>query len=66
MEAMQALLTTRPTTAAGCIAVLRYVAEYCTKIEATLFHDWIDPWNTAGQAFFPLIADAVEELAVQS
>ena len=63
--ALEALLCTKPTSAAGCAAVLRYVAGYCDHHHASLFKDFIDV-NWEGAAFMPLIADAIEAMAVQS
>lgn len=59
------LLTTRPTTLAGFAAVLRYVGKYCNEEEASLFHESVDPWNSLGAAYLPMIAAALETLVRQ-
>jgi hypothetical protein len=53
--ALVALLRTRPETLAGALAVLRYMADY-----ASMFHGWSNPLGSAGAAFLPMIADAIE------
>jgi hypothetical protein len=61
-RALADLLTTRPTTIAGCIAVLRHVdhhlAEY-EDVEARLLGNASDPVGSAGKAFLVMIADAL-------
>ncbi len=55
-----ALLRTKPETLAGALAVLRYVADWAGSNDAGLFHGWSDPHRSAGAAFLPMIADAIE------
>ena len=59
-DAREALLTTRPTTLAGCAAVLRYVASYDADHAISLF-DLAD-----GATFMRRIADAIEALATRA
>jgi hypothetical protein len=54
------LLRTRPASLAGCLAALRYVADWAESNDAGLFHDWSGPMRSAGAAFLPMIADAIE------
>ena len=58
--ALIALLRTRPKTLAGCLAALRYVVDWAENNDAALFHGWNGPHRTAGAAFLPMIADAIE------
>jgi hypothetical protein len=58
--ALVALLRTKPVTKAGCIAALRYVADWTENNETGLFHGWKGPRRLAGAAFLPMIADAIE------
>jgi hypothetical protein len=58
--ALVALLQTKPETLAGCLATLRYLADYAENNEAGLFHNWSPPVGTAGAAFLPMLADAIE------
>ena len=59
-DAREVLLTTRPTTLAGCAAVLRYVASYDADHDISLF-DLAD-----GATFMRRIADAIEALATRA
>lgn len=61
--ALIALLGTKPETLAGCLAALRYIADWAESNNAGFFHDWKDPKRTAGAAFLPMIADAIEASA---
>jgi hypothetical protein len=56
---MLALLRTRPETAVGALAVLRYIADYCVRNDTGLFHGW-NTLGTAGTDFLPMIADVIE------
>jgi hypothetical protein len=58
--ALLALLQTKPETVAGCLAVMRYVADWAENNQAGLFHDWNSPLRSAGAAFLPMIANAIE------
>src|SRR5277367_3282757 len=61
--ALMALLLTKPATLAGCLAALRYISYWAENNDAGLFHDWNGPKRTAGAAFLPMIADAIEAAA---
>jgi hypothetical protein len=61
--ALLVLLRTKPATLAGCLAALRYVADWAENNDAALFHDWSVPQRSAGAAFLPMIADAIEAAA---
>ena len=58
--ALITLLRTKPESLAGCLAALRYVADWADHNDAGLFHNWNDLHCSAGQAFLPMIADAIE------
>jgi hypothetical protein len=58
-----ALLQTQPTTLAGCLAVLRYVANWTENNDAALFDGWSDPHRSAAAAFLPMIAATIEAIA---
>jgi hypothetical protein len=58
--ALVALLRTRLETLAGALAVLRYMADYASNNNTGLFHGWSNPLGSAGAAFLPMIADAIE------
>lgn len=58
--ALIALLRTKPESLAGCLAALRYVADWAESNDAGLFHDWNGPQRSAGATFLPMIADAIE------
>ena len=58
--ALVALLRTKPKTLPGCLAALRYVADWAENNDAALFHNWSGPHRSAGVAFLPMIADAIE------
>jgi hypothetical protein len=55
-----ALLRTKPESLVGCLAALRYVADWAENNDAGLFHNWNGPKRSAGAAFLPMIADAIE------
>ena len=55
-----ALLQTKPTICAGSVALLRYVAAYVEDNDNGLFQQLSGPLRTAGAAFLPMIADAIE------
>lgn len=58
--ALIAMMRTKPSTFAGCLAALRYLADWAETNDAGLFHSWNDPYRSAGAAFLPMIADAIE------
>ena len=58
--ALITLLQTKPESLAGCLAVLRYVADWAGNNDAGLFQQWNGPQRSAGAAFLPMIADAIE------
>jgi hypothetical protein len=64
-EALADLLETKPTTVAGCAAVLRYVEGLVHEGHGGIFHDcglfdcWFEPVSRPGSAFLGLIADAL-------
>jgi hypothetical protein len=58
--ALITLLRTKPETLAGCLAALRYVPGWAEDNEAGLFHDWSGPQRSAGAAFLPTAAGAIE------
>ena len=60
--ALIALLRTQPQTVAGCLASLRYVTDWARNNDAALFDAWSDPYKSAGAAFIPMIADAIEAI----
>jgi hypothetical protein len=60
--ALIALLRTKPASLAGCLAALRYIADWAESNDAGLFHDWYGPQRSAGAAFLPMIADAIEAI----
>jgi hypothetical protein len=62
LAALRALLRTEPRSLAGCLAMLRYVADYAANNRAGLFHDWEDATAQAGKALLPMIADRIEAL----
>jgi hypothetical protein len=62
-ETLVVLLQTKPTTLAGCLAVLRYVAKYTEGNDAALFDGWNDPYRSAAAEFLPTIADTIEAIA---
>jgi hypothetical protein len=49
------LLQIQPATLVGCLAVLRYVADWTEYNVAGLFHDWSNPHRSAGAAFLPMM-----------
>jgi hypothetical protein len=61
-DALVALLRTKPETLAGCLAVLRYVANWAESNDAALFDGWSDPHRSAAAAFLPMIADTIEAI----
>lgn len=60
------LLSTPPTTQAGCLAALRYVGAFAIEDDSALFNSWIDEISGPGAAFLAMIADALERATVQS
>ena len=67
-QALAVLLSTRPTTIAGCIAILRHFDHHLAEYEeehANFFGNRSEPVNSAGAAFLAKIA-AVLDAAVQS
>ena len=60
LSALINLLQTKPETLAGCLAAIRYIADWAENNEAGLFQAWIGPRRSAGAAFLPMIADAIE------
>ena len=60
--ALLALLQTKPETLAGCLAVLRYVADWQTTMMRVLFQHWNGEKRSAGKAFLPMVVDAIEVL----
>jgi hypothetical protein len=65
IEDLEALLQTRPTTLAGCAAVLRYIDEYAAAGDMIpTLGEFID--LDGADDFLTLIATAIEGLAVQS
>jgi hypothetical protein len=62
IDALIALLRTKPETLAGCLASLRYVADWAENNDAALFHGWTGQMGLAGATFLPMIADAIEKL----
>ena len=67
-KALAVLLSTRPTTIAGCIAILRHLDHHLAKYEekhANLFGNRSDPVNSAAAAFLATIAEVLDA-AVQS
>jgi hypothetical protein len=54
------LLRTKPETLAGCLAAMRYVADLTEINDAGLFSQWGGPCRSAGAAFLPMIAGAIE------
>jgi hypothetical protein len=58
--AMVALLRTKPETVAGCLAVVRYLADWAENNDAGLFHGWVGPRRWAAAEFLPMIADTIE------
>ena len=60
VAALIALLRTKPASLRGCLAALRYVADWAETNDAGLFHDWIGPLRLAGAEFLPMIGDAIE------
>jgi hypothetical protein len=61
--ALVAMLRTKPETLAGALAVLRYVADWAENNDVGLFQGWSSPQRSAGAAFLPMIADAIEAAA---
>jgi hypothetical protein len=67
-DALVELLETKPTTAAGCVAVLRYVDGLICEGHGGIFDDcglfdgWFEPVARPGGAFLGLIADAIERI----
>jgi hypothetical protein len=61
--ALVALLRTKPETLTGCLAALRYVADWAEDKDAGLFQDWSAARRSAGAAFLPIIADTIEALS---
>jgi hypothetical protein len=53
-------------TLTGCLAVLRYVANWAENNGAGLFYDWSDPYRLAGAAFLPMIADTIAAVIIRS
>jgi hypothetical protein len=67
-QALAVLLSTRPTTIAGCIAILRHLDHHLAEYEekhANLFGNRSDPVNSAAAAFLATIAEVLDA-AVQS
>ena len=58
--ALIALLRTKPETLAGCLAGLRYLADYAENNGDGLFSNSLGELRSAGAAFLPMIADAIE------
>jgi len=57
-------ITARPTTAAGCAAILRHVEQYeATLHPEGLFSDWRDDIASAGRNLLSRIATALESRA---
>jgi hypothetical protein len=61
--ALVALLRTKPETLTGCLAALRYVADWAEDKDAGLFQGWSAARRSAGAAFLPIIADTIEALS---
>jgi hypothetical protein len=67
VDALADLLETKPTTAAGCAAALRYVGDLVAygpaglSEETGLFANWAEV-SESGRQFLGLIADALERL----
>jgi hypothetical protein len=65
-HALTDLLTTRPTTVAGCAAVLRHVDQHLRQYEdaeTRPFGNCTDPLCSAGAAFLASIAAALDKAA---
>jgi hypothetical protein len=63
MQALADLLTTRPTTLAGCIALLRRLQDWLDENDDCYpFGEFADPVASAGADFFENLADALEQL----
>jgi hypothetical protein len=67
-DALGDLLGTKPTTVAGCVAVLRYVDDLVHEGHGGMFDDcglfdsWCEPVSRPGGSFLGLIADALASL----
>jgi hypothetical protein len=62
-EALLALLTGKPATAAGIAALLRYLHAWSDDLDAGWLNDWLDPISSAGAGFMLVVADAIEGVA---
>lgn len=58
--ALIAFLRTKPETLAGSLAALRYLADYAENNHDGLFGNTGGELRSAGAAFLPMIADAIE------
>jgi hypothetical protein len=68
-EALVKMLTTRPTTIAGCVAALRHIHEHIMQFEdddAQLLSNSVDDTHDAAGKFLLVIATALANVAVQS
>ena len=63
-RALVTLMGTRPTTADGCAALLRYLAAY-QRAEgiATMFSDFAEPLRSLGEYVPAMIADVLEQVS---
>jgi len=67
-DQMAEILAMTPTTAAGCIAMLRYLGEFMqnSENECAPFHDWEEHLSEPAATLLSRIAAALDGTAVQS